>query len=423
MNYILIDWWKKLRSIVEHFVLFWYYTGREFYRDQCSTRAAALTYFTLLSLIPLLVIIFVFVKNFGGDTLIEGTVKPIIFKVLSTGSGEAVSQSIDELIQRTSSGTIGTIGFIFLLLAAFSLIQQMEFTINAIWAEKKARPLFQRLVFYWATLTIIPLLVGLSLSATAKMSAFPQVQEIPRQFLQHIYRLLPLFLQGAAFFLIYKYMPRTKVRAIPAIAGAIVAAIFWELLKRTYLFYTTNALDYNLIYGSLAALPLFMIWLFISWMALLIGAEISFVLQNYRIINESRKTVLAPVQFYEALGLEILLETTKCFLQGGKPFNPIEFAHRRKLPQYLISATVDKLVASGVVVYVDRDIVLARDPEALTVEDALEAIRSGGTIEPPFGREGELKRLRQFLAELETSSQAKKREWSLKRMLQTTLDI
>jgi membrane protein len=409
--------WKQVRNAVEHFILFWYYTGREFYRDQCSTRAAALTYFTLLSLIPLLVIIFVFVKNFGGETLIEGTVKPIIFKVLSTGSGEVASRSIDELIQRTSSGTIGTLGFIFLLLTAFSLIQQMEFTINAIWAEKKARPLLQRLVFYWATLTIVPLLVGLSLSATAKISAFPQVQEIPHQFLQHIYKLLPLLLQGAAFYLIYKYMPRTKVRMIPAIAGAIVAAIIWELLKKAYLFYTTNALDYNLIYGSLAALPLFMIWLFISWMALLVGAEISFVLQNYRIINESRKTVLAPLQFYEALGLEILLEVTRCFLQGGCAFNPSDFAHRKKLPQYLVNATVDKLVSFGVVASVEREIVLARDPEMLTVADALEAVRSGGTFEPPFGKEGELCRLRSFISELEIPSLEKKREWSMKRML------
>jgi membrane protein len=207
---------------------------------------------------------------------------------------------------------------------------------------------------------------------------------------------------------------------MPAFVGAVVASVLWEFLKKGYLLYTSNALNYNLIYGSLAALPLFMIWLFISWMVLLAGAEISFVWQNYRIINESRKTMVPPLQFYEALGLEILLETTRCFTQGGPPFKPHEFAYRRKIPQYLVSATVDKLIAHNLVASVDGDIILAKDPDILTVEDVLEAIRIGGAQNPPFIQSGNLLHLLAFLNVLEKPSQELKKEWSIQRLLTET---
>ena len=409
--------WLLFRTGFKHLVSLLYFTGREFFRDHCHTKAAALAFFTMLSLVPLLVIVFAFFKIFGGEALIESAIKPFIFKALSAGTGEAVSDAIDHLLKQTRTGTLGVLGFIFLILTSFSLMEQTDFNLNAIWSVKRRRPILQRWMFYWAALTVIPLLVGLSFSATAYLGALKEVRELSEQVVPRMYRLLPLMLQGLAFFLLYKFLPSARVRFVPALGGAVIASVSWEFLKKGYLIYTSNAIDYNVVYGSLATLPLFMIWLFISWMVVLFGAEIAFAWQNYRLLGESRKRLEVPFQMYEILGLELLLESTRKFLQGEKPLKLEEFIEAEGLQPDPVYTTGDKLVASGLLKAVEGELILSRDPENLSVDEALEAIRIGGAPDMNFSDNGNLQRLHSFIGTLEKPSREIKREWSLKRLL------
>ena len=412
---------KKIRSHIlygiKHFCWLFYYSGREFFRDQCPTRAAALTFFTMLSLVPLLVILFAFFKTFGGESLIESAIKPFLFEALSTGTGEAVSGAIDQLLQQSRAGTLGAFGVIFLILTSFSLMEQTEFTLNAIWSGKRRRPLLQRWMFYWAALTIFPLLVGLSFSATAYLGSLKQVQELSEQVVPRGYNLFPLALQGLAFFLLYVFLPRTKVRFFPALGGAMVASIFWEFLKKGYLIYTSNAINYNVIYGSLATLPLFMIWLFISWVVILYGAEIAFTWQNYRVIGQTRKRLDVPFQICELIGLELLLESTRKFIAGGKSLNLEEFIAKNTLQPAPVYSTADKLIESGMLKSVEGELLLSRDPETLSVDDALDAVRMGGAVDPTLPDNGYFQSLHSIMGNLEKPSRKIKREWSMKRLL------
>ena len=400
-----------------HVIRLIYYTGREFIHDQIPTRAAALTYFTMLSLIPLLMLTFAAFKTFGGESLVENTVKPLIFRLLSTGAGESVSGSIDQLLRNSRAGTLGAIGFVFLILTAFSLMDQAEFTFNVIWSENKRRSTFRRWMFYWAALSIFPLLVGLSVSMTAYLGSLKEVQELTEQVTPRVYNYFPFILQGTAFFLMYKFLPKIKVRILPALAGAAAASIIWEFLKKGYLFYTSNALNYNVIYGSLATIPLFMIWLFISWLIVLLGAELSFAWQNYRVIGQSLKGVSVPFQMYEILGLEIMLESARRFIKGEKAVVLYDYIDGKTLQTNLVETSVEKLVQAGLLKHSDGELILAQDPDKITVDNILVAIKSGGEYELNFKPGEEHRIISDFLNSLDESSKSIRSDWSLRKII------
>jgi len=411
--------YHSIKNFTIRFVLLFYYSGREFGRDQCPTRAAALTYFTLLALVPLLVLVFVFFKTFGGDTLIDTQIKPLLFTLLSPGTGQVISGAIDELVQKSRTGTLGSIGFLFLVLTSFSLMDQTHFTLNAIWGERKSRPILQRWTTYWAALTVSPLLVILSISFTAYLGSLQEVQELSQQVVPSLYNLIPIILQGGAFLFLYLFLPTVKVKFLPALAGAFIASFIWEFVKNGYLFYTSNALAYNLIYGSMAVLPLFMIWLFLSWMTMLFGAEFAFAWQNFNMICESRKRMNIPRQWFEALGLEIVLSIAQNFLRGGKSFNSDAFAEEKSIPGDLIKGVVHKLTSTGVLREANGEVILSRDPLELTVQDVIEALRSGKADTPPFAaHDRDIRRAYDFLQNLESPDRMNKNAWSIKRVIE-----
>ena len=402
---------------LKYLIRLFYYTGREFSRDQIITRAAALTFFTMLSLVPLLMLTFAAFKTFGGESLVETMVKPQIFKLLSTGTGEVISGAIDQLIKNSRAGTFGAIGFVFLIITAFSLMDHAEMTINFIWSENKRRSAVKRWMFYWASLSILPILVGLSVSMTAYLGNLKEVQELTEQVTPRIYALLPFGLQGLAFFLLYKYLPRNKVRFVPALTGAVAASIIWEFVKKGYLFYSSNALSYNVIYGSLATIPLFMIWLYITWIIVLVGAELSFICQNYRVIGQNIKGEDVPFQVYEILGLELMIETTRRFLKGEKALNLSEYIIGKTLQPNLVETAADKLIQSDLLKSTNGELILAKSPEQITVEEVIQAIKSGGGGEYSFFDDPGHRDINDFLDTLDMSSKNIRKEWHLKRII------
>ncbi len=407
----------NIRTVFESTGSLFYYSGREFIRDQCPTRSAALTYFTMLSLVPLLVVVFAFFKTFGGETLITSTIKPILFEALSPGTGEQISGAIDELLKQSRPGTLGAVGFIFLILTSFSLMEQIEFTLNAIWSEKRKRPLFQRWTYYWVSLTIFPMLVGLSFSATAYLGSLHEVQEISEKVVPNGYKLLPVLIQGLAFFLLYKFLPKTKVRFIPALAGALLASVIWEFVKKGYLLFTSSAINYNVIYGSLAVLPLFMIWLFISWFVILYGAEIAFSWQNFKIIRETRKQVDRSFKMFEIMGIGLLLEAADRFINAKPALNLEEYIERQSLQPDLVKSSADKLLNTGLLKSVDGELILSCDPGTLTIDEALEAVRSGQTSDQLYDNNEMMQKLQSFIQKFDEPSKSVKQEWSIMKLL------
>jgi len=405
---------KTIRDKTIKLGLMFYYAGREFFRDQCIIRSAAMTYFTMLALVPLILLVFAIFKASGGETLIENTVKPFLFDLLSTGTGEAISGAIDQLLEKSRAGAIGTIGFAFLILTAFGLMDQLELNINNIWSVKGKRSMIQRWLFYWAALSTLPLLVGLSVSLTAYIRSMTEMQEITEIVIPKLYVYSPILLQGLAFFFLFKFLPRVKVKFSAALSGALVSAIIWEFFKKTYLLYSSTAMNYNVVYGSLITLPLFMLWLFISWMAVLYGAEFSFAMQNFKTMAAAKKRIEVPFKTYEIVAVDLMLKITDRFLAGKKPLKLSEYIGTKSIPPYIIQTAAEQLMAGGLIGENDGRLVLKRDTESITLLDIAEAVDAGGTKDVEFDEEGYEEELKKMIGEIESSSDKIKSDRSLK---------
>lgn len=256
----------------------------DFFRRGGVARAAALTYTTLLSLIPLVGLVVVFFKLFGLFPWLEANLQPLLAEFLNPDGSEAISQFLLNRAGQLELGTLGFFGVLALAFGVYSLISTVETDFNLVWRVKRPRGVLRRLNSYWLLMTLLPVAAGASIYFTGQAAIAGLVAALPDW--AGGGHLLPILIQFAGFYFLYWALPNTRVQAGPAAVGALFVAVTWELAKVAFAYYAVMAGSYSVFYGSLAALPLFMIWIFFSWTLILIGAEISFVIQN-------RKALLA----------------------------------------------------------------------------------------------------------------------------------
>lgn len=258
--------------------LFIMWTG--FSRERLRLRAAALTYTTILSLVPALAVIFFVFTAFGGLDDSRERLKERMADLLSVGHQEKVIAFLDQFV--VSASAIGGLGVIFLLVTSLSLLTNIEKAFNDIWGLKQDRSILRRFQAYWPLLTLGPLLFGVSLTVTASVQRHEIVQALAELIPggRLVTTLLPIVFTWVGFTLAYLIIPNTRVGVRHALIGGVVAGTIWELAKRLYAVYATKAITYSTIYGSLSVVPLSVIWIYVSWMVALIGATITFAAQN-----------------------------------------------------------------------------------------------------------------------------------------------
>ncbi|HHE47028.1 MAG TPA: YihY family inner membrane protein, partial [Bacteroidetes bacterium] len=271
-------------------------TIREFLDDRLLLRAMALTFATLLSIIPLLAILFGMFQMFGGGEWFVDVLRPVLMRNLAPGSGPAVAQRIEELLVARGGGpAVSGIGLLFLVFAVYGIFTGIESTFNLIWGVSLRAGVLHRLPLYWGLVTIIPILVVSSLALTTYIKALPLVHQAVESVSfadSLINRLLPVLMVMLGFFLLYRFLPNTRVRTYAALLGAVIAGLIYELLKSGFIFYTGKLVQYDVIYGSLAIIPLLMVWVNLSWVVVLLGVEICFVTQHYDLLQNKRKHVV-----------------------------------------------------------------------------------------------------------------------------------
>ncbi len=244
---------------------------KDFYRNRCILWAAALTYTTVFALIPLLAVTFSLFHAFGGLKELEEKIRPLILKVMVPGAQEKLIATINSLIERLNAGAIGAVGTVLVFLAAIFLIAQLEMILNEIWGLKKHRPFFYRLALYWTAITVGPPLLALSIGIPATLSSYQAVSWLENYINLDFFTFLPYILIWCAFTGLYIFMPNTKVRFLPAAIGGIMGGTIWQIAGIGFTLYTSRVLVYSKIYGSLGVIPLFFLWLFISWSVFLLA--------------------------------------------------------------------------------------------------------------------------------------------------------
>jgi len=257
---------------------------QHFRQDRCLEAAGALSYTSLLALVPLMAVILGVVSAFPVfDSAVE-QLQDFIFANFVPAAGDVVREYLDQFIAR--AGQLTGTGTLFLVVAALILMSTIEKTLNRIWRVERLRRPTSRLIVYWAVLTLGPMLLGASIGLTSYLAALPLLApEFVRGTLQWLLLVgTPFVVALLAFTLIFMVVPNRNVRFHHALAGAAFSALAFELSKRGFVLYVSNFPTYEKLYGALAAVPIFLVWIYVSWVVILLGASVAAALTtfNYR---------------------------------------------------------------------------------------------------------------------------------------------
>jgi membrane protein len=294
--------WIGKRSNWRQLGLFIRLVGRRFTADRCLQTASSLTYTTLLSLVPFLVVSLAILSVFGAVSNMRETVKGAVLDALLPTSRGQVGAQIDQFLGNAE--TLTAPGLAAIAVTAIMLLFTIEGTFNRIWRVANPRALGLRILRFWTVLTLGPLLLGASLSLTSYFFAVGD-DDMVTGALQELSRLLPLTLQWLAFSLLYMTMPHASVLFRHAALGGLVAAVLFEVLKLGFAIYIDNADNFRVIYGALAAIPIFLMWLYSSWTVILVGAEVTAALPQWRrdLTRDRAASRSASVRLAAALNL------------------------------------------------------------------------------------------------------------------------
>ena len=278
---------------------FWIWVVKQFIRDNCVMRASGLTFTSLLAIVPLTVVVFSIIRILPFFDKVSNKIQSFIFDNFVPHSGEVVQHYIHGFEQQASN--LPVIGFAFLIVTAILMMVNIEKTLNQIWGVRYNRHFTGSLLLYWAMLTLGPLLVGISLAASSYLTSLQWLHDFDFVGPQRLLLLLPTLSEFLAIFFLYVLVPHCTVRLRDAAVGALVATLLFECAKKLFTFYVVHFPTYELLYGAMATIPLFLLWLYLSWLIFLFGAE---VVNGLRFHQAARSGRHMPYLFiaYRVLG-------------------------------------------------------------------------------------------------------------------------
>lgn len=359
--------------------------GRDLQSGALGMRAMGLVFTTLLSLVPLIAVSFSVLKGFGVHNQIE----PALLQFLAPlgERSHEITERIVEFVDNIEVGVLGTVGVALLLYTAISLVQKVEEAFNFTWNVDQRRTLVRRFSDYLSVMVIGPLLVFLALGITATFTSATAVQAVMQvepfgYLLRLATRFMPYLLVIAAFTFIYVLIPNTRVKLRHALYGGVVSGVLWETVGRLFATFVATSTNYTAIYSSFAILLLFMIWLYLSWLILLLGSSIAFYRQHpeYLLAGGRSGTRLSHVQ-EERLALAVMIAVTRAWYDGAQPPDRDWLSRLLGLPVHPVDRALDALQANGLLVPSGTDAIgflPGRPPERVSVKQVLDAVRGHG---------------------------------------------
>ncbi len=367
---------------------------RGFDEDKCRLRASALTFYSLLSIVPILAMLFGIAKGFGLEKALE---RQLLEKM--PGQEQVINRIIvfsHSLLENTRSGIIAGIGVAILFWTVIKVLSDIEYSFNDIWGVKRSRPLGRKICDYLSVMLICPLLIIISSSATvfivAQITSLTQKIALLEMFNTAIFfalKWLPYCIIWILFTFLYIFMPNTKVKFTSALVAGIIAGTIYQIVQATYISFQIGVAKYNAIYGSFAALPLFLVWLQLSWLIILFGAEISFAHQNVDTYEFEPDCRDISRHYKNLLALQITHKLVHDFLKSSKPVTTDEITHSLEIPIRIVREILYELLESGIIVESKTSIEKetgyqpARPIEILTIKYVLDAIEHKGAADVP----------------------------------------
>ncbi|PLX82875.1 MAG: ribonuclease BN-like protein [Desulfuromonas sp.] len=357
---------------------------RDFIADRCLLRASALTYATLLSIVPLLALMFAVLKGFG----VQNSLQPLLLEKFAAGSGEVIGEIVN-YIDNTNVGRLGMLGLAMLIFTVLTLLSNIEKSFNAIWGVDETRGLLRRFADYFSVVTVGPLLViaAISMTSTLQSHAFVarfQATAFIGPIILFLFSTIPYLGMWIAFTALYIFMPNTKVNYRAAVVGGIFGGTLWQLAQLGYVHFQVGVAKYNAIYGTMAALPIFMVWIYLSWLIVLLGLEVTYAWQNLRLVPSDVRGEQVNFSSREMVALTVMLVVGEAFYRGEKRWTPERLCVDLDLPPRLAKNILAQLVSLGFLSEVHDNgdegchYQPGLAPEVLTVHDLLEGLKGDG---------------------------------------------
>ncbi|GAB6272947.1 MAG: YihY/virulence factor BrkB family protein [Smithellaceae bacterium] len=368
---------------------------RGFDEDKCQLRASSLTFYSLVSIVPIAAMAFGIAKGFGFQKVLEEQLREKL-----AGHEDILANVIqfsDALLANTKGGLIAGIGLAVLFWAVVKMLRQIEESFNDIWGIREKRSIGRMFGDYLSLILICPVILilssGVNVFITTQVNLILEKFAILGSFAPVIFfllKLLPYTLMWGLFTFLYIFMPNTQVRfSVGLIAGIITGTIF-QVVEWVYITFQIGVVQYNAIYGSFAALPLFLAWLQLSWLIVLYGAELSFAYQNVETYEFEPDALAASHRLRTLLSLRIAHHLVQQFVRGEKPATAREISNQLEIPIRFVNEILFNLVKSNILSMAQTEgssehgYQPARDVNTLTVQYVISAMEKRGLNQTPF---------------------------------------
>ena len=464
------DLWSRELASMPTFRRTWYSVARvahltltNFVKDRCPSRAAALTYITVLTLVPMLALGFSVAKGLGAyETLLTKTIVPFLDSTfgsadaalvpdavevaaaeldesvplpsvepepelesesesesepgaearatqeLNAQGGSEVRRAIDTVlgfVQQTDVSRLGVLGLLIVIYTVIQLLGAIERSFNDIWGVSKSRSLPRKLADYLSTIVLVPLLLVtgtgvMSLVRSGWLSEYTGRGD--SQFFGQFSSLVVIWL---GFGFAYILMPNTRIRLSPALIGGVVGGTMWQLFQFAHLKLQIGVANYNAIYSTFAALPIFLFWVHSSWMMVLLGAEAAAAHQNQARHGQLVRSRNFDLAMKETVALRLMVRATRAFFGGAPPLRMYELADELGCPDRTLEEIARMLTRASILAVVDlgedeAGLVLASDPDYVRIQDVIDSLK-GDPID-----DGQLKSMPAFQGEDEALGEA-----------------
>lgn len=389
--------------------------ARGFVKDKCSLRASALTFYSMLSIVPVLAMAFGIAQGFGFRKSWSQWLRQNF-----SGQEDVLDEIIafvDNLLANVNGGVVAGAGLIFLFWTVLQLMNNIEESLNTVWETDRPRTWERKFTDYLTVVLIAPVLVfissGITVFVTGQIESALSLLSIDRYVqpaVEFIGQLIPYALIWLLLTLVYMIMPNVNVKFQSALAAGILAGALYQITQWGYITFQIGVSRYGAIYSTFAALPLFMIWLQLSWLIFLFGAEISFAHQNVARYKVEKETVVLSLRELKLLTLLVAMRAVQKFQRGEKPPSAADLAHELNLSAHYVDYLLDYLIQAGILCRAavpepDQEKVYlpCQNVDRLTIQYVLSKIESVNPAEKDFSGSEDSEKLKEILDDFDNT--------------------
>ena len=352
---------------------------RDLLTGELNLRAMGLVYTTLLSLVPLIAFAFAILKGLG----VHGELEPLIFEFLRPIGGRAgeLTTQMMTFVDNVSGGVLGSVGLAFLLYTVVTTVQKLEGAFNFAWHVERPRSLMRRISEYLSLMVIGPLFLVIVFGLFGAITSYKTLlwltaHEPAGTIVLGLGVLGPYLFVIGVFTFLYVFVPNTRVQFKPALAGGLTAGVLWAASGVVFTNIVAASTQMVAIYAGFAIFLAALIWIYLSWLILLIGAQLSFYVQNPRYLRVGQVPVRLTSSLRERLALSVMLLIARRFVAGDPPWRQRLLAEHLEIPGSALSTVINSLESAGLVtVTEEEDVLPARDLASTSVCDILNAVR------------------------------------------------